>query len=153
MRLDLGWTLVRVATGTTIFYHGAQKMFGWFGGPGFNATMEMMSNGFPSWLVALAIISECLGGLGLIFGFLTRLSGFGVFCTMMVASNGHFVKDVGGFAGLMQGSQAIGMFAHPFLIGMVALAMVISGGGRLSLDALWKLDQKLFRIGKTPEVA
>ena len=58
--------------GIVFFAHGAQKVFGWFGGYGFNGTMGFFTQqlGIPAPFAFLAIMAEFLGGLGLIVGFL-----------------------------------------------------------------------------------
>jgi putative oxidoreductase len=66
--------LVRLALGIVMFAHGCQKMLGWFGGAGFTATMAGFSHRFGAPLAFLAICAEFFGGLGLIFGFLTRIA-------------------------------------------------------------------------------
>ena len=72
--------VVRVIVGIIFFYHGAQKMFGWYGGHGLTATAEQM--GPIGYLVA---IGECFGGLGLIVGFLTRFSAASLIVIMIGA--------------------------------------------------------------------
>jgi putative oxidoreductase len=63
-----------------MFPHGAQKMLGWFGGPGLQRTItdSQAQLSRPAFLTVLVIIAEFFGSLGLIAGFLTRLSGFGI---------------------------------------------------------------------------
>ena len=61
--------------GVVIFPHGAQKLFGWFGGYGFSGTMGYFTDtvGLP-WLIAfLVIILESIGALALIAGFASRI--------------------------------------------------------------------------------
>src|SRR5438067_563661 len=77
--------MLRIALGIVMFPHGAQKVFGWFGGQGFEATMGGMSHQYGPFLSFLAILAEFAGSLGLLTGFLTRIAAFGVFCNMMVA--------------------------------------------------------------------
>src|SRR5205809_5394072 len=80
-------TVVRVVLGVIFFAHGAQKVLGWFGGYGFTGTMGFFTGvlHIPAVFAFLAIAAEFLGGLGLIFGLLTRVASFGVFCNMIVA--------------------------------------------------------------------
>ena len=82
---DSSYYLVpRIMLGVVIFPHGAQKLFGLFGGFGFTNSMSYFTSsvGLP-WIVAfLLIIAESLGSIGLIFGFLTRLCAFGLICVM-----------------------------------------------------------------------
>jgi len=126
----------RVILGCVIFPHGAQKLFGWFGGFGFTNTMTYFTQtaGLP-WIIAfLIIIGESLGSLGLIAGFLTRLSALGLICIMMGAiitvhiPNGFFMNWFGKQAGE-------GFEYHLLVIGM-SIPLLISGGGKYSVDAL-----------------
>src|SRR5262249_5184641 len=72
--------------GHSFFSHGAQKMLGWFGGPGFSATMQSFNQmGIPDFLAFLAIAAEFFGGLALIVGFLGRVAALGIVINMLVA--------------------------------------------------------------------
>ncbi len=84
---DSTLTVLRLVMGIVFFAHGAQKVFGWFGGYGFNGTMGFFTQqlGIPAPFAFLAIMAEFLGGLGLIVGFLGRIAAFGIMCNMLVA--------------------------------------------------------------------
>src|SRR5260221_56351 len=95
-------TIIRLVLGVLFFVHGAQKMFGWWGGPGFIATMHgFESQGIPVFFAFLAIVAEFFGGIGLVVGFLTRIAAFGITVVMVVAiytvhlSNGLFMNWAG----------------------------------------------------------
>src|SRR5438552_18706876 len=79
--------ILRLVTGVVFFAHGAQKMLGWFGGYGFTGTMGFFTGAMhiPAPFAFLAIAAEFFGGLGLIFGVLTRVASFGIFSNMVVA--------------------------------------------------------------------
>src|SRR5437899_12740024 len=79
--------ILRLVLGIVFFAHGAQKMFGWFGGYGFTGTMGFFTGAMhiPAVFAFLAIAAEFFGGLGLIFGFLTRIAAFGITVNMLVA--------------------------------------------------------------------
>ena len=126
----------RVILGCVMFPHGAQKLFGWFGGFGFTNTMTYFTQtaGLP-WIIAfLIIMGESLGSLGLIVGFFTRLSALGLICIMVGAiitvhmPNGFFMNWVGKQAGE-------GFEYHLLVIGM-SIPLLISGGGKYSVDLL-----------------
>src|ERR1700691_3272936 len=83
---DLALTILRLVLGIVFFAHGAQKMLGWYGGYGFHGTMGFFTQqGIPAPLAFLAICAEFFGGLGLIFGLLTRIAAFGIMVNMLVA--------------------------------------------------------------------
>src|SRR5712692_3116125 len=84
---DIATTILRLVLGVIFFAHGAQKMFGWFGGYGFTGTMGFFTGvlHIPAIFAFLAIAAEFFGGLGLIFGFLTRIAAIGVLSNMIVA--------------------------------------------------------------------
>jgi len=126
----------RVILGCVMFPHGAQKLFGWFGGFGFTNTMTYFTQtaGLP-WIIAfLIIMGESLGSLGLIVGFFTRLSALGLIFIMVGAittvhiPNGFFMNWFGKNAGE-------GFEYHLLVIGM-SIPLLISGGGKYSVDGL-----------------
>ena len=126
----------RVILGCVMLPHGAQKLFGWFGGFGFTNTMTYFTQtaGLP-WIIAfLIIMGESLGSLGLIVGFFTRLSALGLICIMVGAiitvhiPNGFFMNWFGKQAGE-------GFEYHLLVIGM-SIPLLISGGGKYSVDLL-----------------
>ena len=126
----------RVILGCVMLPHGAQKLFGWFGGFGFTNTMTYFTQttGLP-WIIAfLIVMGESLGSLGLILGFFTRLSALGLICIMVGAiitvhiPNGFFMNWFGKQAGE-------GFEYHLLVIGM-SIPLVISGGGKYSVDVL-----------------
>jgi putative oxidoreductase len=85
---DSTLTIMRPMLGIVFFAHGAQKALGWFGGYGFSGTMGFFTTQMhiPAPLAFLAICTEFLGSLRLIFGFLTRSAVFGVVVNMLVAA-------------------------------------------------------------------
>jgi uncharacterized membrane protein YphA (DoxX/SURF4 family) len=79
-------TVVRVVLGLIFFAHGSQKVLGWFGGYGLKGTTEyFVSTGLPRPLAYLVCFFEFLGGLGLLFGLLTRLAALAVGIVMVGA--------------------------------------------------------------------
>ncbi|MGA2938347.1 MAG: DoxX family protein [Syntrophobacteraceae bacterium] len=128
--------IVRVSLGAVIFPHGAMKLLGWFGGNGVSGTIEVFSQNYhiPAFLTLLVIAAESLGALGLIVGFATRLCAFGIFCDMIGAI--YLVHWPNGFFMNWFGKQHGEGFEYHLLVLGMALALMISGGGRLSLDGL-----------------
>src|SRR5690606_13384493 len=89
----LAWPLVRIITGLLLIPHGAQKLFGWFGGYGLQATGEYFETALgitPGVLMAaLAGSVEFFGGLALVLGLLTRPAAVAVAVLMGVALSVH----------------------------------------------------------------
>jgi len=131
---DYALTIVRAVVGVVFFAHGAQKVLGWFGGPGFDGTMTMFTQslGIPAVLAAIAILAEFLGSLGLIFGLLSRIAAFGIAMVMVVAiflvhaPNGFFMNWTGS-------QQGEGFEFHVLALAALALIM-LRGAGAWSLD-------------------
>jgi putative oxidoreductase len=127
--------ILRLTLGVVIFPHGAQKLLGWFGGYGFSATMQAMTGmGLPAVLVFLVIMAESFGALGLIFGFLTRFSAFGIGMVMLGAIATVHAK-VGFFMNWTGQQQGEG-FEYHLLVTGIAIALLIRGGGAASVDGV-----------------
>jgi putative oxidoreductase len=125
---DIGLLGLRVGVGGALVAHGAQKLFGWFGGPGLEqtgATFEQI--GFrPGKLNAIAAgLGEAGGGALLAVGLGTAGASAAVAGTMIVASSMHVDN---GFFG------AKGGFEYPAVLGWSAAALALTGPGVLSLD-------------------
>ena len=120
--------LTRAATGLLLVPHGYAKITG--GVTGLAAGLAAKGLPYPNILAWCASLAEFAGGICLALGLLGRLSALAISVTMVVAwATMHLgnIKDIGG----AQGS----VFEYPFLLSVVALALAISGPGRLSLDA------------------
>ncbi|ALC17856.1 putative membrane protein YphA, DoxX/SURF4 family [Desulfuromonas soudanensis] len=133
---DFSTTTLRVTLGVVMFPHGAQKLLGWFGGHGFSGTMHHFTEtmGIPYLFALLAVLAESFGALGLIAGLFTRVAAFGIGATIGVAALMGHVKY--GFFMNWFGTQAGEGFEYHLLVIGMALALVIAGGGRWSLDRL-----------------
>ena len=126
--------IIRVMLGLVFFAHGAQKMLGWFGGYGFSGTMGFFTGSLhiPAVFAFLAIAAEFFGGLGLIFGLLTRVAAFGIAVNMLVAIamvHSHF-----GFFMNWSGTQKGEGFEYHLLALAMCLLLMIEGAGALSVD-------------------
>lgn len=131
---DLPNLFVRVFLGAVMFPHGAQKLLGWWGGRGLAATVDGFANNYhvPAVVTLLVIAAESVGAIGLILGLMTRLCAFGILLNMTGAI--YLVHWQYGFFGNWFGKQAgEGFEYHLLAIGM-ALALIIGGAGRLSID-------------------
>jgi putative oxidoreductase len=125
------YPLIRVTAGLLLMPHGAQKLFGLFGGRGLAATAA----GFETNLglvpgmfwASLVGVTEFFGGLCLVLGLLTRPWAVGVVILMAVAMFGvHLPK---GFF------WTAGGYEYPLMWGLIAIAIAIKGGGEYSLDS------------------
>jgi putative oxidoreductase len=134
-------SLVHVTLGILFFAHGAQKALGWFGGPGYTATVGAFTGhmGIPAPLAVLAICAEFLGGIGLIAGLFTRVAAFGIAVNMSVAialvhgQNGLFMN----WAGNQRGEG----YEFHLLVLAIAVQLMVRGAGAWSLDGA--LDARL----------
>jgi len=131
---DAGALIARATLGAVMFPHGAQKVFGWFGGYGWTGTMEFFTGtlGIPAPLAVLAIAAEFLGSPGLLAGLLSRVAAFGIASTMLVAS--AMVHAGNGFFMNWSGAQAGEGYEYHLLAIGLALVVMVRGGGAGSLD-------------------
>lgn len=133
---DFATTILRLVLGVIFFAHGAQKMLGWFGGYGFSGTMGFFTGAMhiPAAFAFLAIAAEFFGGLGLIFGFLTRIAAFGIFSNMVVA-----IAMVHGQFGLFMnwtGAQKGEGYEYHLLVLAITTFLMIRGAGAASIDRM-----------------
>jgi putative oxidoreductase len=122
--------MLRLVVGLTLAAHGAQKLFGWFGGYGLAGTGGFMEQlGFrPGRRAAfMAGLSETAGGLLLALGAATPVAATLILGVMLVAiATVHWSK------GFFNGN---GGFEFPLTLAVVAIASVLTGPGRFSVDA------------------
>jgi putative oxidoreductase len=131
---DLGLLVLRLAVGLVIAPHGAQKLFGWFGGYGIKGTGGWLDSlgAKNGWVIALfAGLGEFFGGLGIAAGLFTPIAAAGVAIVMLGAIvMAH--KGKGFF-------NTNGGWEFPLLIALGALAVAIAGPGAYSLATAWGL--------------
>ena len=136
---DPATSILRLVLGVIFFAHGAQKLLGWFGGYGFTGTMSFFTGimHIPALFAFLAIAAEFFGGLGLIFGFLTRIAAFGIFSNMVVAVamvHRHF-----GFFVNWTGAQKGEGYEYHLLVLAITGFLMIRGAGAASVDRMLSL--------------
>ena len=132
-REDRLLTLLRLCLGILFFAHGAQKALGWWGGPGFSPTLNAFAGmGIPTALATLAILAEFVGGIGLVFGLLTRLAALGITVVMAVAIS--LVHAPNGLFMNWTGAQRGEGFEYHILAIAIAVTLLLRGAGAFSLD-------------------
>lgn len=123
------YPLIRVTTGLLLMPHGAQKLFGWFGGYGLSGTGAFFGDTLgmqPGVLFALlAGLVEFFGGLALVLGLLTRPAAAAVAVLLAVALSVHWAN---GFFWTNGGIK------YPLMWLLLAIALMLRGGGEYSLD-------------------
>jgi putative oxidoreductase len=124
---------IRLALGVVMFPHGAQKVLGWFGGPGITKTLQAFASmGFPAWSVVVLMGVEFLGSALLIFGFVTRLWAIGIGVSITICMFMNHVQN-GFFMNWLGQQKGEGFEYHILVIG-ICLALLIRGGGAISVD-------------------
>lgn len=130
MQSDLGILILRLVLGLVFIGHGAQKVFGWFGGPGLKGTAGMTGKmGFyPTWFWGfMAGLAELGGGVLTFLGLLNPLGSLGIIAAMLIAIfKVHWSK---GFWNTKGGIE------FPLVNLTAALALGLLGPGLYSLDA------------------
>lgn len=132
--------VVRVMLAVVMFPHGAQKLLGWFGGPGFSGTMGHLTAdyGLPAILALLVIVIEFFAPLALALGLFSRAAALGIAAVMIGAvltshlPNGFFMNWFG-----TQGGE--GFEYHLLAIGLCA-SVLVNGSGALSVDGVLTKD-------------
>jgi putative oxidoreductase len=120
--------LLRLTTGVVLMPHGCQKLFGWFGGAGFEKFTGFFDKAGwhpAAFWVALVALTELVGGFMLAVGFLTRFASAAIAIFML---NAIWSTSAKGFFWTQGG------FEYSLLILVVALVFLTKGGGRYSVD-------------------
>jgi putative oxidoreductase len=136
--------LLRLVVGLSFVAHGAQKLFGWFGGGGPSATgAGFASLGFkaPLAMAIMAGLGEFGGGSLLAAGLLTPLAAFAICSVMIVAIVSTHLQN--GYWAYKGGYELNVAYAA------VALAAVLAGPGAWSLDRALGWDHHLRGLGVT----
>lgn len=134
MVAGLGLLLLRLVVGLLLAAHGAQKLFGWFGGPGFTGTQSFFGGQLrlrpaPLW-TAMGAVSELGGGLLLALGLLSPLGSLGAVATVTMAIvTVHWPRIWDSDGGM----------DYPLTVLAAALAIGLTGPGRWSMDSLLHL--------------
>ncbi len=131
---DVAATIARTLLAVVMFPHGAQKLLGWFGGYGWEGTMQFMTGsiGLPSPLAAGVILLESIGSVLLFFGVFTRPIALG-FIGIMLGAIFSVHAQFGFFMNWFGAQQGEGFEYHLLVIALAAV-LVVRGGGRCSVE-------------------
>jgi len=128
--------VIRIVLGISFIAHGAQKVLGLWGGLGFSGTIDAFAKqGMPAPMTVLVMAGEFLGGLGIFFGYLTRLAAFGpaivmVGAMLLVHAQNGFFMNWFNTPGRGHGIECcLAYFA-------MAVSLMMTGAGPVSIDAL-----------------
>ena len=127
---DIGLALIRAMIGIVFIFHGGQKLFGLWGGYGIQGTAQFMASiniPLPTLSAVMAGTAEFFGGIALIIGVLFRFSSASLVFTMLVAA---FAVHGGAFSAQNNGLE------YPLTLAIVALGLVFTGAGRLTVLSL-----------------
>jgi putative oxidoreductase len=133
---DATLALLRIVLGIVFFAHGAQKALAWFGGPGFQPTVDsfVTNLGIPWLLAIIAIAAEFLGGIALLLGFLGRVAAILITIEMVVAvALVHLQR--GFFMNWFGTKQGEGYEFHLLAVAML-ITIAVRGSGAWSIDLL-----------------
>ncbi len=124
---DIGILLLRIVLGIVFFVHGAQKVFGWFGGSGLEKWGDYLSTfSIPKPLSPLIAIAELLFGITILVGVFTKISSLIAFVFMIFAiflahyKNGFFVNKGG--------------YEYALVLAIASLSLFFTDGGKYSVD-------------------
>ena len=136
MPTNISLLVMRLTLGGVIFAHGAQKLFGWFGGYGFEGTMGYFTEtvGLPAAIGFLVILGESFGALALALGLFTRFMAGSIFAIMfgaMVLDHAHH----GFFMDWFRNQKGEGIEFDILTFGL-SFALICNGGGAYSIDSL-----------------
>jgi len=131
---NLAPLVLRLVLGLVIFPHGAQKLFGWFGGYGFDGTMGFFTGslGIPWMFGFMVILIEFFGSISLIIGLGTRISAMMIFVLFIgIIFTVHL--DHGFFMNWTGSKLGEGFEYHLLVLGMAG-SLIALGSGKLSID-------------------
>ena len=125
--VDIGLLLIRLMLGVVFVFHGSQKLFGLFDGPGvkgFAGYLESLNVPYPLLSAYLAGSAEFVGGIAMLLGVGLPVAAVLICCVMGVAI---FKVHLGGFSGQSGGME------YPLTLAVVAAAMGMLGPGRFAM--------------------
>lgn len=133
--VDWALLIARVVVGAVFTVHGAQKLFGAFGGPGLSAVVQMMGP-----LGYLVTVGEFFGGLGILLGFLSRFSAASII-VIMLGAIGMAHAQFGFFMNWTGKQPGEGYEYHLLAIALLAV-ILLAGPGRLAIGRFLPLPRR-----------
>ena len=131
---DIALIAARITLAWVFVYHGSRRLFGWFDGPGLDASAKYFADVahlHPGTFFALTGgMIEFFGGIAIALGLLSRLAGLAIFVDMMMA-----IVTVTWANGINATGTKSG-YELNLALGVLALVIGIFGAGRCSIDAL-----------------
>ncbi|UCG77834.1 MAG: DoxX family protein [Nitrospirota bacterium] len=131
-----GFMFLRLSLGIVMFFHGASKALGWFGGAGFEQTVEVFKTalGLPSFVVIMIIVVEFGGSIAIILGLLTRIASLGIAVNIGVCAYFNHLQH--GFFMNWFGVQAGEGYEYHILVLGICFALIVKGAGAFSVDRI-----------------
>ncbi|MFF2876082.1 DoxX family protein [Gottfriedia sp. NPDC057991] len=127
--INIGLLMIRLVVGILFIGHGAQKLFGWFGGYGLKGTggwFESIGMKPGVTIALIAGLAEFIGGILFAFGFLTPVAGILIAGTMAMA-----IIKVHAPNGIWATSNG---YEYNLTLLVVAISIVLTGPGKYALD-------------------
>lgn len=133
---NISLLIMRLALGVVIFPHGAQKLLGWFGGYGFDGTMNYFTSsvGVPYIIGLLVIIGESFGAIAIILGLFGRFTAASLFIIILGAL--YFDHAQYGFFMNWFGNQKGEGYEFDLLTFGLSIPLLLQGSGAYSMDAV-----------------
>lgn len=133
-KTDIAILIMRLGLGIVIFGHGAQKLFGWFGGYGLEGTMNYFTSvaGVPYLVGMLVIIGESFGAIALVLGLFSRFMAASILIIMI----GALIIEHAQFGFFMNwfGNQKGEGIEFDLLVFGISIALIFLGSGAISFD-------------------
>ena len=142
LKLDASLLVTRIFLGTVVAAHGAQKLFGWFGGYGFEGTIGFFTQsiGLPYFLALMIILLESIGMLALIAGIFTRAFSASLIAIMLGAI--FTIHAPNGFFMNWSGTQSGEGYEFHLLVLALSAVLLLNGGGAYALDSVFFTKNK-----------
>jgi putative oxidoreductase len=141
----LPWAPVAIRLGLAVIFvaHGGQKLFGIWGGPGLQTTIEVFERSIsvPSYLTLIVVGTEFFGGLTVLVGFFTRLAAAGLAIDMVAAiikvhlMNGFFLNWS------ITPGKGHG-YEFNFALLAMSIALLLSGPGKFAIDRMLGIERE-----------